>query len=172
VCFEGPANLNGAWTPNDGTEPDDCAECARIEDDLWQQNEQSLPDVYAIREKSNGKGVDHAVAAVNQAASAVLAGFSDAAKREEFDSAKGHDDEREASRTGIALVVTKSPLVACRLGPDGKTELHRVDRALVMVPRKDVPPGTEGVRVQVINPSGLDAVLDSLERSLDPDWRG
>lgn len=131
---------------------DDCQRCRALESGIARALQDWGVDAYAITQKRDPKGVDHAQEAVHQAVSAALgktgAGLA----------AEGHNDEY-LTTFAIPAVVTRSPLVICSLGQGGDVNLTVADRALVEVAIRRGVEGYEKYSVFVMSVSALDDFL-------------
>lgn len=159
VLFTNSGANIATWEPTSHTQ-DGCARCETIEERLAKLT-RPLISAYAVAEKRSpqgGNGVDHAYQATQQASNALVAEFRDSPAW------AGHDESSVpiVPAFGLAVVVTKSPLVTCRLGGEGgDVELAVTTAAVVSVPRLDVP-DAEGVSVLVVNHDHLDGIIDRL----------
>lgn len=139
------------WMPVNGTGTSSCPECLALLDRGARIFDAS-PEAYAVTEKrTKDNSKDHAYEAVQQAAASLLAEFAD------IDN-DGH--EMGFGIFGYAIVVTRSPLVVCRLDQDGDIALSQSSSVTVNVPRIDVPDdgagsGTRAIQVAVLRPEAL-----------------
>ncbi len=131
---------------------DNCERCRALESGITHALLGWGVHAYAITQKREPKGVDHAREAVHQAVSAAL-GKTDAGL-----AAEGHHEEY-LTTFAIPAVVTRSPLVICSLGKEGEVNLTVADRALVEVAVRRGEEGYEKYSVFVMSASALDDFL-------------
>jgi hypothetical protein len=159
VFFVGHRGLLTTWTPV--FQPDDrCPICSEMSFGVERFGYGAGPDAYALAQKRAKNAQDHAYQAVQQVASAVLAHYTEA------DLPQRHEPNTLMSMA-VPTVVTRSPLVTCRLGDDGQIQLRSVERAAVTLLKSNLPSeDCDGLIVQVVTIDYFDQFLAGLLSNL------
>jgi hypothetical protein len=135
---------------------DNCERCRALEAGISQAFQDWGVDAYAITQKRDPKGIDHAQEAVQQAVSSAI---GKTGTRQLI--AEGHHEELMTT-ISVPAVVTRSPLVICSLGQNGEVNLAVDDRAHIEVALRRGEAGFEKYSVFVMSFSALNDFLEKM----------